>query len=522
MNILFKLVFLLTTTISIIHTPLLKSSQPEPCTIVVFGATGDLTARKLIPALYNLTHEENISKNTAIVGFARREYTHKTFRKTIKETIDQFSKIPSSNDDSWKQFENHIYYNQSNFDDDIGYKNLQKLLLEIDQEEGTNGNRIYYLATHPSHFSTIIRKLHENQLIYDSKNNEKWSRVIIEKPFGSDLQSAIQLHKDISKYLDESQIYRMDHYLGKEGVLNLIAMRFKSAFFEPLWNNKHIDNIQITLSEDIGIGSRANFWEDTGSLRDIFQNHLMQLLAVVAMDQPSQLDSHSIHQEKIKVLNAIRPFSSAEINQSVVRGQYASGLIKGINVPGYKQEVGVSDNSLSETFMAAKIMIDNHRWSGVPFYIRGGKRLHKQTTEIAITFKDQNKTSDNSKKQVSNILFIRIQPNAGIFLKTLSKVPMLETQFKPIIFGYSPDAFFKKSSPEAYEKLFYDCINGDSSLYVEAEEQIAAWRLLSPVLDHWKSRDSEKIQEYDAGSWGPEAANHLPEKEGHFWSLLEV
>ena len=518
MNLFFKLVFILITTISISYA----SSETESCTIVIFGATGDLTARKLIPALYNLTHEENISKNTTIIGFARRDYTHETFRNTIRETVDQFTKLPSSKNNSWKQFENHIYYNQANFDDDTGYENLQKLLLKIDQEKGTiNGNRIYYLATHPSHFSTIIKKLHENKLIYKSKSNENWSRVIIEKPFGNDLNSAVQLQNNISKYLDESQIYRMDHYLGKEGVLNLLALRFKSGFFEPLWNSKHIDNVQITLSEDIGIGSRANFWEETGSLRDVFQNHLMQLLSIVAMDRPSQLNSYNIHEEKIKVLNAIRPFTSTELTQSVISGQYRSGMIKGINVPGYKQEAGVSDNSLSETFLATKIFIDNERWSGVPFYIRGGKRLFKQTTEIAIVFKDQPSSSDNP-NPLSNIMFIRIQPNAGIFLKTLSKVPKLDTQVKPIVFGYSPETYFKKSASEAYEKLLYDCINGDSALYVKFEEQLATWRLLTPILNHWKFEDSKKILEYDAGSWGPEAANELPLKDGRFWKLLEI
>lgn len=494
-------------------------SQPAPCVIIVFGATGDLTARKLLPAIYNLAHEDHLSSHTAVVGFARGGYTDKTFRKQMAEAIDQFSSTHAKDVDFWNQFENRIFYNQSDFEQDQGYENLQKLLLKIDQDFGTQGNRIFYLATQPSYFSTIIKKLEEHQLIYDSKrSNEKWSRVIIEKPFGNDLDSAINLQEDIIKYLDESQVYRMDHYLGKEGVQNLCTLRFESALFEPLWNCEHIDNVQITLSEDIGIGSRASFWENTGSLRDVLQNHLMQLLAIIAMEPPSSHDAIEIHKEKIKALNAIRPFPLAEMNNYVIRGQYGRGNIRGISVPGYKEEKGVSDNSSAETFIAAKIFIDNSRWRDVPFYIRGGKRLAKQTTEIVITFKNPNPSIEQT---ASNVLFIRIQPNAGIFLKALSKVPMLDKNVKPIVFGYNPDAYFEKTSPEAYEKLFYDCIRGDNSLYVQGEEQLAAWRLLTPVLDYWKAQPNENVLNYEAGTWGPSAADQMLQENGHQWQLLE-
>ncbi len=487
-------------------------NQTEPCVIVVFGATGDLTERKLLPAIYNLAHKGNLSEHTAVIGFARGAHTDKTFRKHMGEAI-------AKDVDFWDQFENKIFYNQSDFEQDQGYENLQKLLLKIDQEFGTQGNRIYYLATQPSYFSTIIKKLYEHRLLYDSNSlNEKWSRVIIEKPFGNDLDSALNLQKDISKYLDESQVYRMDHYLGKEGVQNLFTFRFESALFEPLWNSEHIDNVQITLSEDIGIGNRARFWEETGSLCDVFQNHLMQLLAIVAMEPPSSLNSFNIHEEKIKVLNSIRPFPVTEMNNYVIRGQYGPGNIHGISVSGYKDEKGVSDNSSAETFIAAKIFIDNSRWNGVPFYIRGGKRLPKQTTEIVITFKNHNPSIDQA---ASNVLFIRIQPNAGVFLKVVSKVPMLDKSIKPIVFGYNPDSYFKKDSPEAYQKLLYDCIRGDNSLYVEGEEQLAAWRLLTPVLNNWKAENNETILNYDAGTWGPSAADQLLHENGHQWQLLE-
>lgn len=493
-------------------------NEITPCVIVIFGATGDLTARKLLPAVYNLVYERHLSEHIAIVGFARGKHTHKTFREQMSEAIDKFSRTKFRDIGFWSDFENKIFYNQSDFEEDQGYENLQKLLWEVDRELGTQGNRIYYLATPSSHFSIIIKKLYEHRLIYDPKSlNKKWSKVIIEKPFGSDLDSAMDLQKDISTYLDDSQVYLMDHYLGKEGVQNLLTLRFENALFEPLWNNKHIDNIQITLSEDIGIGSRARFWEETGSLRDVVQNHLMQLLAIIAMEPPVSLNASHIHEEKIKVLNAIRPFPLNEMNNYVVCGQYGPGEVNGVSIPGYKQEKGVLDTSMAETFIAAKIFIDNFRWEGIPFYIRAGKRLPKQTTEIVVTFKNQNPAINQT---LSNAIFIRIQPNTSIFIKTLSKVPMLGKNIKPVLFGYNSDSFFKKSSPEAYEKLLYDCIKGDHSLYVEAEEQFAAWRLLTPVLNYWKSRP-EKIQTYDAGTWGPSSADQILMENGHQWQLLE-
>ena len=507
---------LFTFTIQSIHCGLSQSSEKtEPFVFVVFGATGDLTARKLLPAMYNLANDGNLS-DQAIVGIGRREMNDQEFRLKMGEAIDQFSRNKPRDVKQWSELEKRIFYHSANFDDDLGYENLKKLLTKIDGELGTQGNRIFFLAVHPSYFPLIIEKLHAHQLIQkETGNSGPWTRVIIEKPFGSDFDSAVDLQKHLVHHLDESQIYRMDHYLGKEGVQNLLSFRFENPFFEPLWNNRHIDHIQITLGEEIGIGSRANFWEETGALRDVLQNHLMQLLALIAMEQPADLQAAAIQKEKLKLLHSIRHFPSEKIDDYVVRGQYRSGLVKGVKVAGYLEEKGVPSSSAVETYVAAKILIDNPRWEGVPFYIRGGKRLEKQTTEILVVFKK------NPSHDESNALLIRIQPNTGIFLKTVAKVPGMKKELMPVVFGYKPDAVFNKSSPEAYERLIFDCAKGDSSLYVNGEEQLAAWRLLTPVLQHWEKDHAKNVQFYEAGTRGPKAADKLLEVNGHNWQLIE-
>lgn len=496
----------------------LQNQRSPPCVIVVFGATGDLTGRKLLPALYQLSRDGYLSENMAIIGFARGENNHDTFRSKMGDTIDQFSRTKPRDLAFWDQFKNHIYYHRSEFEDEEGYERLKNVLAQLDQEWGTQGNRIYYLATQPSYFPLVIAQLKKHQLIYHNENSQgPWSRVIIEKPFGQDLDSAIELQQQISKSLAETQIYRMDHYLGKEGVQNLLAFRFESGLFEPLWNQQYIDNIQITLAEEIGIGTRARLWEETGVLRDVFQNHLMQLLAILAMESPKDLSTEGIHQEKIRILESIRPFPLFAMEDYVIRGQYGSGVVKGSRVLGYREEKGVSASSLVDTFVAMRLFIDNERWKGIPFYIRGGKRLAKQITEIAITFK----RNPLVQSQQANVLFIRIQPNAGIFLKTVSKVPGLDDHLKPVVFGYKPDTVFSLPSPEAYEKILYDAMRGNDHLFVKAEEQIAAWHLLTPVLDYWKKHAEENFPNYEAGTWGPKEAEQMLIKHGHQWQLLE-
>ncbi len=460
----------------------LFSGEMPPAVIVVFGATGDLTTRKVMPALYNLAEVENFLDHFAVVGIGRRDYSSHKFRELMREGVEKFSRTKCF-DEKWNAFEKKLFYHRADFDSDEGYEKLKTLLQQIDQEWGTKGNRLFYLATHSDSFATIIAKLYEHGLIYKTAE-EKWSRVVLEKPFGRDLDSAQQMQGEISKYLDESQIYLVDHYLGKAAVQNLFTLRFKNAVFEPLWNKQYIDHVQITISEEIGIGSRAHFWEETGLLRDIFQNHMMQLLSIVAMEQPAALRAEEIHAEKIRLLKAVRPFSQND----VVRGQYAAGEVKGERVPGYREEKGVPEDSNVETFVAAKLFIDNERWRSVPFYLRSGKRLDVQGAEIIVSFKNS-----------SNELIVRIQPDPGVFLRIVSDASGLNAL---MAYQWGP-------SPEAYEKLLFDGLRGDHSLFVDAEEQIAAWKILAPVMKRWNHSSTPAIPQYVAGTQGPKEVKAL-------------
>lgn len=412
------------------------AEEPSPTVLVIFGATGDLTAKKILPAIDQLSEKGQLPKKFAVVAVARRAEAE--FRKQIRSAQP-------------------IIYHQSRFDDDQGYQGLQKLIGRIDQNFGSQSQRIYFLATPPSHFKTIVEKMDQHDLIAPT------DRVLIEKPFGRDLESALALQESLSQHLDDSQIYRIDHYLGKEGVQNLIQFRL-GQHLEDIWNNQHVDHVQITLSEEIGIGTRGQFWEETGFLRDVVQNHLMQLLSLVGMEPPGSIEA--VPAEKIKLLNAIRPLDP----KSIVRGQYGTGLIQGKEVVGYKEEKDVSPTSTAETFVSATFFIDNDRWEGVPFHIRGGKRLPEPITEIAMTFKS------------GEVLHIRIQPKPAIFFEDSAELP-----FEPALFS------------EAYQKLIYDSIRGDPSSFVQAEEQFAAWRLLTPVLNHWETE--KEIAIYPAGTW---------------------
>lgn len=499
-----------------------SSRNIDPCVVVIFGATGDLTGRRLAPALYNLGREGLLPPNFAAVGFARREKTHQQFRDEIKQEIATHSRVKPIDEGFWQHFQEQVFYHRSEFDDDEGYHALANFLQEIDGRYATRGNRVFYLSVQPKYFPLIIEKLRKHGLVYDSHTTtDRWSRVIIEKPFGHDSASAAQLQLEIAKYIDESQTYRIDHYLGKETVQNILVFRFANSIFEALWNYKHIDHIQITVSEDIGIGTRGHFFEEEGLLRDIVQNHMMQLLSLVAMEPPVSLSAGAIRDEKVKVLQSIRPFNSSDFESSAVQGQYGSGFINGEPVIAYRDEQNVSPNSSIETFVALRLYIDNWRWAGVPFYLRGGKRLPKRVTEIAIAFKDAPGVlfQQGGKKNEPNVLVIRIQPDEGIAMKINCKVPGPSSPIQPVKMDFRYGSYFGQTPPEAYERLIWDCILGDSTLFARADEVSHSWDLFTPLLEYWASHPPKNFPNYASGSWGPKSAEEMIAKDGRSWRM---
>ncbi|MGR3973448.1 MAG: glucose-6-phosphate dehydrogenase [Candidatus Rhabdochlamydia sp.] len=491
-----------------------KNKFAHPCLITIFGATGDLTARKLIPAIYALFKEGLLSPQFACVGFARRVKSDEMFREEMKRAVQQFSAPHSWDETVWNQFQSHLFYHEAPFSEAEGYDRLQQTLETLDLQFGTQGNRIFYLATPPSYFPTICNHLKQSNLIYDNPSSSSWSRVIIEKPFGHDFLSASQLQQSLLLSLKESQIYRIDHWLGKETLQNLLFFRFANSIFEPLWNHRYIDHVQLTVAEDLGIGTRGLFWEETGLLRDIVQNHVMQLLSLICMEPPATLDAQAIQSEKIKVLQAIQPLAP----QDAVRAQYTAGVIHASPVLGYKQEHQVSPVSTVETYCALKLQINNPRWAGVPFYIRAGKRLPQKATEVAITFKNSPSTlfpqlSTNS----PNVLVLKIQPDEGISLSMNCKVPRLTNMLESVKMDFKYGSYFEAALPEAYERLIYDAIRGDSTLFASQDEVLLSWKLFSPLLALWKEEKDHNLFTYPAGSCGPDEACALLMQDGRKW-----
>lgn len=495
----------------------------DPCILVIFGATGDLTARKLLPAIYNLAREGQLPSQFAVVGFARRDKSHDQFRQEMKEAINEHSRVKPVDEAIWKNFEQQIFYHRSEFHEAEGYKSLDTFLKELDGRFGTKGNRVFYLSTQPKFFTTISEQLHGANLIYDyNKEKEKWSRLIIEKPFGHDLDSAHALQKELRQFLAENQIYRIDHYLGKETVQNLMVFRFANSLFESLWNSRYIDHVQITVAEDIGIGRRGAFWEEAGLLRDILQNHMMQLLSLVAMEPPVSLDANAIRDEKVKVLQALRPFTKEDFKTSIVRGQYGQGFVDGEPVKSYREEDKVDPKSDVETYVALRLFIDSWRWHGVPFYLRGGKRLSKKATEIAIQFKRPPEVlfQEHGVLHEPNVLAIRIQPDEGTALKINCKVPGPASPIQPVRMDFRYGSYFGMSPPEAYERLILDCMIGDSTLFAREDEVFSSWRLLTPVLEEWQKTPPECFPNYESGTWGPALAEEMMERDGRKWRIL--
>ncbi len=494
---------------------------PEPCVMIIFGASGDLTRRKLIPALYNLSRERLIPPGFSVVAFARRDIGTERFRAAMLDGVNQFSRSRPAQPAVWETFAQGVYYLQSDFSDPAGYQTLGALLDQIDRERGTAGHRVFYLATPPSAYSEIIRQLGASGLARPSGSGA-WSRIIIEKPIGHDLESGTELNRQVAEVFNEDQVYRIDHYLGKETVQNILVFRFANGIFEPIWDRRYIDHVQITVSESIGMEGRARYYDETGALRDMVQNHLMQLLSLVAMEPPVAFDADAVRGEKVKVLHAIRPIHRADVPRYVVRGQYGPGSVGAENVPGYREEPGANPNSSCETFVAMKLFIDNWRWADTPFYLRTGKRLPRRVSEIAIQFKRAPHLLFRQAAEglEPNVLVLRIQPNEGIALRAGAKVPGPTVQIRSINMDFVYGLSFGVEQPEAYERLLLDCMLGDSTLFTRSDEVEAAWRLLMPILENWQERPAVDFPNYPAGTWGPDAAHGLIEEDGRRWRRL--
>lgn len=490
------------------------SEQAKPkVLILVFGATGDLAKRKLFPSIYRLIKNGTISEDFAVVGLARRNWSNEVFRQNVTESVQQ----AFHNADDLEEFASHFHYQSFDVTQDAAYLNMKQLILELEEQYQTAGNRLFYLAMAPDFFGQIANKLKEHGL----KETPGWTRLIIEKPFGHDLPSAKELNNKIRAAFDENEIFRIDHYLGKQMVQNIEVIRFANGIFEHLWNNRFISNIQITSSETLGVEDRSRYYDDSGAIRDMVQNHMLQMVALLAMEPPIKLTTDEIRSEKIKVLRALRQMEPDEVHEHLVRGQYGNGQINGEDVVGYRKESEDLVFSNTETFVAGKLFIDNYRWAGVPFYIRTGKRMEQKETKIVIEFKDipMNLYFKSERERHPNLLIIHIQPDEGISLYVNAKKAGSEALAEPIKLSYNQNAMPAINTPEAYEKLLYDCMIGDATNFTHWDEVALSWSYIDTILNVWQE-EQPNFPNYEAGSMGPEKAEKLLEQNGdHWWEV---
>lgn len=529
---------MVTTESALAKNPLLEGMRLEkrasPFAMVILGAHGDLTKRKLLPALYALYLEDLLPKDFAMLGLSRTKMTDDEFRSMMKESVQKYASDLNFQEDSWGEFAKSLHYLAADVTKADGFHQLSDRLQELKEEHSTQGNHIFYLSTAPSLYTPIVRGLATSGLAGKGKPNQTpWTRIIVEKPFGQDLQSAIALDEEIHEVFSEHQVYRIDHYLGKETVQNIMVLRFANGIFEPLWNQKHVDHIQITNAETLGVEGRGSYYEEAGNLRDMVQNHLLQLVSLVGMEPPISLDPEATRDEKAKVLKCLRPIDPNEVDKFAVRGQYGKGYILGQSVPGYREEEGVSKTSSVETFTALKLFIDNWRWAGVPFYIRSGKRLAKSITEIAIHFKSaphrlfkeaMDSFTDGKGGEglnAANVLVLQIQPEEGISLKFATKQPGQTNQLRHLNMDFKYGTAFGVRSATAYERLIHDCLMGDPSLFSRTDQVEVCWKFIDPVLQAWSNKSNNvDFPNYAAGSWGPQASDDLIASTGHAWRRL--
>jgi glucose-6-phosphate 1-dehydrogenase len=494
------------------ENPLLEGLQlrrtPDPCALVIFGASGDLTQKKLFPALYSLAFRRLLPERFAVIGVARTEETDEDFKARMKEAVQQHGR-DEFRDDVWETLADGMRYVATDFADEGGENEAAQALEQLDRQRELNGNRVYYLAIPPSVFPTVVGALGKR------RTAKGWTRLIVEKPFGHDLESARALNAVIQEHFSESEVFRIDHYLGKETVQNMLALRFANGIFEPIWNRQFIDHVQITVAESIGIEGRAGYYEQAGAIRDIFQNHLLQLLAITAMEPPIDFTAESVRNEKVKVLRSLHTPGP----KSVVRGQYGRGFVEGEEVGGYREEDGVDPTSMTETYVAAKLYVDNWRWADTPFYVRMGKRLARRETTIAIQFKRaphppfEETTADALRP---NVLLVHIQPDEGVSLAIGAKVPGQGMTIRTVHMDFLYGGAFRTGMPEAYERLILDCMLGDATLFTRTDEVEEQWKLVDAIVAPWK-RDRPSFPNYAAGTWGPLSADELLHRDGRSW-----
>lgn len=496
-----------------------KHRGSPPTVIVIFGASGDLTARKLIPAIYNLAHDGLLPADFYLIGFGRKEIPDAEFQKLAADAIKEFSRREMS-EDVWARLAKRTLYVSGGYDERGAYDKLSQRIGELEKDVGQPLQSLFYISTPPTVFAPIIQNLGASGLAKRHLGGSQHSKVIIEKPFGRDLASAKALNQELTTVFAEEQVFRIDHYLGKETVQDLLVQRFANSIFEPLWNRNYIENVQITVAEEVGVGSRAGYYEQSGCLRDMIQNHTMQLLALTAMEPPVSFDPQSLRDEKVKLLKAIQPVRLEGPESDVARAQYSAGMMGGKEVPGYLAEKDIKPESATETYAALRLSINNWRWQGVPFYLRSGKRMARRVSEIAIRFKAApGKLFAESDRfnLAHNTLAFQIQPDEGLSLILNAKVPGLETRTQPVKMNFRYATTFGSNTPEAYERLVLDAMIGDGTLFIRGDETERSWQLITPILEHWAKEGRKGMDSYVAGSWGPESSAALLKANGHTW-----
>ncbi len=510
-----------TATVNPFQDPIRFERRVKPCALVIFGASGDLTKRKLIPALYRLAYDRRLPAGFAIIGNSRTPMSHEAFREKMREAVKKYSEETPFEEAVWEDLAAGIYYESGDLKDPACYEKLHARLDQVERDHHTGGNVVFYLSTQPNYYPVVIGLLGEHNM---ARSENGWRRVVVEKPFGTDLETARELEVAIHKVFDEEHVYRIDHYLGKETVQNILAFRFGNGIFEPMWNRQHIDFVQITAAESIGVENRGEFYQNTGALRDMIQNHLLQVMATVAMEPPVTFEATAVRDERAKLLRSIRAPKRDDVRNVAALGQYGLGHVGGEELLGFRQEPGVDPNAQTPTYAAVKFLVDNWRWAGVPFYVRTGKRLAKRVTDIAIQFHSAPHSvftldnQDGAQWAGPNLLILRIQPEEGISLRFLSKLPGAGMKLRPVTMDFKYGSSFGVRSPAAYETLLLDALVGDATLYTRQDMVEASWCAVQPILDVWTNTKFD-LPNYAAGSWGPPESDALLERSGHAWRI---